>query len=118
MIENYAKALFQKFLEKEKSLESKGADKNTQAGYFEKLTMRIVDNLQISIKSLHVRFENEAEKEVSRFSWGMTLDTLEIFTTDKNWKKNFIDRTDPANQAQPMNKLLNLSFFTVYWYNY
>jgi vacuolar protein sorting-associated protein 13A/C len=32
--------------------------KESEEGYFSKLTMKIIDNLQITIKDIHVRYEN------------------------------------------------------------
>lgn len=120
LIENYAKACIQKFLVKEKSLldSSTKASEESQAGYFEKLKLRIIDNLQVTIKSIHIRFENQGVEGLHdelKYSWGITLDKLEIFTTDTTWKKNFFDRTDIKNKDKPMNKLLILGSFCLYW---
>ncbi len=121
LIENYVRNCIQKFMEKEKSLlESttgvKGSEQ--QAGYFEKIKLRIIDNLQVNIKSIHIRFENEGVEglhDEMKYSWGITLDRLEIYTTDDNWKKKFFDRTDAKNKDKNMNKLLILGSFCVYW---
>jgi len=120
LIENYVKTCIQKFIEKEKSLMESGQNKSPeqQAGYFEKLKLRIVDNLQVTIKSIHVRFENEGIEglhDEMKYSWGLTLDRLDIYTTDTKWEKAFFDRTDPKNKDKPMNKLLKLSSFCIYW---
>jgi len=36
-------------------------------------------------------------------------------TCDKDWKSCFIDRTEGKNSLVPMNKLLNLENFNLYW---
>ena len=121
LIENYVKQCIQKFVEKEKSLQEsatgvKSADQ--QAGYFEKIKLRIIDNIQVNIKSIHIRFENEGVEglhDEMKYSWGITLDKLEIYTTDINWNKNFFDRTEEKNKDKPMNKLLKLGSFCIYW---
>ena len=57
----------------------------------DKLTIKIIDNLQLSIKSIHVRFEDTIK---NKYSWGITLDRLDVFTTNQKWEKEYIDRTD------------------------
>jgi len=43
--------------------------------------MKVMDNLQIFIESIHIRFEND---EFDSYSFGITLDKLNIYTTNKN----------------------------------
>lgn len=120
-IENYVKTCIQKFIEKEKSLLESSSGTNTdqqQAGYFEKLKLRIIDNIQVTINSIHIRFENEGVQGLHsemKYSWGITLDKIEIYTTDEKWKRNFFDRTDEKNKDKPMNKLLKLCSLSLYW---
>jgi hypothetical protein len=40
---------------------------------------------------------------------GVTLDKLDIFTTNEHWHPFFIDRTNPDLKNAPMHKLLKLS---------
>jgi hypothetical protein len=47
---------------------------------------KVLDNLKISIKNIHIRLEFES------FSAGFTLEAMETFTTDENWVRNFTDR--------------------------
>lgn len=49
-------------------------------GFAEKVAMRIIDNIQIQIKNIHIRFENSIVKE--QYSFGVTLAELRVFTTD------------------------------------
>ena len=58
------------------------------------LVTKIIDNLQISLKDLHVRIEHEdcAEPDNS-FSIGYTLQGIDLYTTDENWQRVYIDRT-------------------------
>ncbi|KAL4498677.1 hypothetical protein ABPG73_003474, partial [Tetrahymena malaccensis] len=82
------------------------------AGYIQKLTMKIVDNLQITIRNIHVRFEDTITK---KYSWGFCLDKIEINTTNKDGVKTFVDRTLEESKNEPMRKLLVISNAGVYW---
>ena len=44
-----------------------------------KMTMRIIDNIQLHVKSIHVRFEDTIKKS---FSFGFCLNSLNINTVD------------------------------------
>ena len=75
--------------------------------------MRVIDNLQIIIKDIHFRVESDVF--TNKFSFGLTLEKLEVFTTNTNWEKNFLDRTQSQNKDLPMFKLVALSHFGIYW---
>ena len=52
----------------------------------ESLITKIVDNLQISLSNMHLRVEYEDLKEPDdSFSLGLTLQNVELYTTDENW---------------------------------
>jgi len=52
------------------------------------LIAKIIDNLQVSIKNVHVRIENkDQEDSQSTFSLGVTLQSMTFNTTDKQWQK-------------------------------
>lgn len=76
------------------------------------MIMRAVDNLQITIKSINIRFENQCEIAKGQFALGLSLQQLDIVTTDENWNAKFIDRT---NSDIPMRKLLMLKNLDIYW---
>jgi len=60
-----------------------------------------------------VRFENPISKR--KYAWGLTLDEIMVYTTNKNWQREFIDRTDAKNRLEPMRKKLSLKNLGVYW---
>lgn len=45
-----------------------------------KLGKKIVDNLQMKIKNVHVRFEEGGKSET--YAWGLTLEEISFTTTD------------------------------------
>jgi hypothetical protein len=46
---------------------------------------------------------------------GICLDSIEMFTTDSNGQKKFIDRNDSKFKGEPMRKSLILSNLGIYW---
>jgi vacuolar protein sorting-associated protein 13A/C len=111
------------FNDREKMLETFAANleeklkkggKEESAGYFSGLITKIVDNVQVSIKNIHIRFECTLDKNCS-FNFGITLDTLNIYTTDERGNKIFIDRSKTENAKLPVNKKLVLDDFSFYW---
>lgn len=49
--------------------------------------------------------------EDTTFSWGIKLDELEVITTNKEFLKCFVDRSDPKNKDAPSNKSIKLNSF-------
>lgn len=74
------------------------------------LVAKIVDNLQVVIKNIHVRFEDNKSHPQNPFALGLTLSNLSAVSTDANWVEAFIE--DPK---APTHKLLKLDSLAVYW---
>lgn len=80
------------------------------------LTSKIIDNIQLKIKNIHIRYENDLKGDgQQQYAMGLSLDQLEVFTTDGNGQKKYIDRTKLEFKDQPMRKQLKLSNLGVYW---
>ncbi|XP_030555732.1 vacuolar protein sorting-associated protein 13 [Drosophila novamexicana] len=78
------------------------------AGFTEKLTAQIVNNLQIKICNVHLRYEDTTTTG-SPFSFGITLHELELYTTDSKWDKCYMTERLPQ-----VFKIANLSCLAVY----
>ena len=46
--------------------------------------MKIIDNIQIKVKSVHIRLEEHFSGDTS-YTFGATLNSLEVNTTNENW---------------------------------
>lgn len=57
--------------------------------FTEKLVAQIINNVQITIKNVHIRYEDRSTSTIP-FSLGITLGELEVHTTDADWKKAFL----------------------------
>lgn len=108
----YSNEILEKLVSREKTLENKGDDKK-EASYMDKIALKVLDNLQITIKKIHLRVENKLSQ--NPYSFGVTLDFLTTHTTNEKWEKKFIDRTNPENENLSNYKILVLKNFSIYW---
>ena len=80
------------------------------------LITKIVDNIQVSLKNLHLRVEHEDTiVEDNSFSLGITLQEMDLYTTDESWNRIYLDRTKQQNKDKAMNKVLKIHNFGVYY---
>ncbi|KAM9913092.1 hypothetical protein OXX69_001941 [Metschnikowia pulcherrima] len=77
--------------------------------FTESLVTKIVDNLQVTIKNIHVRYEDDAVLTEHPYSLGFTLKELSAASTDENWHPSFIAITQSFTR-----KLLVLRDFACY----
>lgn len=88
-----------------------GSENEANESFMQSLLTKIVDNLQVTIKNIHVRYEDMSgtfSKESC--SVGITLNELSAVSTDSNWKPSFISITQDVT-----HKLLTLNSFCLYW---
>ena len=66
--------------------EADGTDQNIAGGdtFAERIQMQVIRNLELIIKNIHVRFEDDFSKPEHPFSAGITLDAIEIRVKKKN----------------------------------
>lgn len=76
------------------------------------MVTKIIDNIQVTVKDIHVRYEDDI---TNQYSFGVTLEELKIFTVNNNGQPEFIDRTKKEYENEPLRKKLLLSNFGVYW---
>lgn len=74
------------------------------------LVAAIVDNVQVSVKNVHIRYEDSLSDPGHPFALGITLDELSAVSTDANWKPTFIQSASTA-----AHKLATLGSLAVYW---
>lgn len=81
-----------------------------QESFTTQLITKIVDNLQVTIKNIHIRFEDSTSNPERMFAVGVTLKSLSAVSTDADWNDSFI-----VNPQDAVNKLVKLHSFSVYW---
>jgi vacuolar protein sorting-associated protein 13A/C len=70
----------------------------------------IVDNLQVSIKNVHVRYEDSIATPGHPFAVGLTLKEMSAVSTDGDWRPTFIQSTSGTT-----HKLAVLNSLALYW---
>ena len=61
--------------------------------YVQRLTAKIIDNLEINISNIHIRYEDSISIPDTTFAVGVTLGKLSLNTTNSAWVEGYIDRT-------------------------
>jgi vacuolar protein sorting-associated protein 13A/C len=79
------------------------------ASFTAQLVTKIVDNLQISINNIHIRYEDDVSNPGHRFALGITLHKLSAQSTDGQWNETFIEQASDA-----IHKLCKLDCLAVY----
>jgi vacuolar protein sorting-associated protein 13A/C len=77
--------------------------------FTERIQMQIMRNLELHIKDLHIRYEDNYSKPEHPFSFGFTLDSIEIKTTDENWLPTYL-----KDNTTIINKLVSLNSLAIY----
>jgi vacuolar protein sorting-associated protein 13A/C len=86
---------------------------NPNKTYFQQLESTIVDNLCVSVKNVHIRYEDTTSNPFKPFVIGFTLDKLNYSPADSSWKKSFVT-LEAKKQAQKSFMLLELAQFSIY----
>ncbi|CAG9562322.1 unnamed protein product [Danaus chrysippus] len=78
--------------------------------FFENLFTAIVNNLQIYIRNVHVRYEDSISSKDGPLACGLCLQSLSIETTNSKWKSS----TTPAN-ASTVYQMMRIESLSLYW---
>src|SRR6266566_4271856 len=86
---------------KERSQEGLSQEEQKKSQSFtESLVTKIVDNLQVTVKNIHVRYEDSISAPGHPFALGVTLEEFSAVSTDGEWNPTFIQ-----DSAQTTHKL-------------
>jgi vacuolar protein sorting-associated protein 13A/C len=90
-------------------------DKAKQASYFQQLATYIVDNLEVQVTNIHIRYEDPLSDPGRVFCMGITLDKIILTTTDEQWNVRFVKRDANNRTGTSMNKLGTICNVGLYW---
>ncbi|XP_034247458.1 vacuolar protein sorting-associated protein 13D isoform X2 [Thrips palmi] len=79
--------------------------------YGTSLVTNVVENLQLKIIDVHIRYEDDITVPNEAFAFGITLDTLSAQSCDDTWQPRYLSGDSGPNSF----KLLELSALGVYW---
>ncbi|KAF2036721.1 vacuolar protein sorting-associated protein 13 [Setomelanomma holmii] len=96
---------------KERNTEGMSAEEQQKNQSFTaSLVTAIVDNVQVTVKNIHIRYEDSISDPGHPFALGITLADFSAVSTDENWKPTFIQ-----GNASSTHKLATLGSLAVYW---
>ncbi|XP_072932453.1 intermembrane lipid transfer protein VPS13A-like [Epargyreus clarus] len=78
--------------------------------FFENLFTAIVNNLQIYIRNVHVRYEDSISSKDGPLACGLCLQSLSIETTNSKWKPS----VTPVN-ASTVYQMMRIESLSLYW---
>jgi vacuolar protein sorting-associated protein 13A/C len=85
-------------------------EQHKNQSFLDSLITAVVDNLQVSIKNIHIRYEDSIAAPGHPFALGITLKEFSAVSTDENWKPTFIQSSSTTT-----HKLATLGSLAFYW---
>ncbi|KAF8846387.1 vacuolar protein sorting-associated protein 13 [Paxillus ammoniavirescens] len=79
-------------------------------GLWASLTAKIINNLQVTVKNIHVRYEDKISVPGHPFAAGITLAGFTARSVNEKWETAFIEST-----AGAIHKLANLQSLAIYF---
>jgi len=95
---------------REEDAKKKGKEKEEPDSFAEKLATQVIKNLQVTIKNIHIRYEDSITTPGFPFSIGVTLDELSALTTDGNFVPKIIKES-----VTIIHKMVKLDNLALYW---
>ena len=89
-------------------------EKTQKASYIQQLTAKIVDNIEITLTNVHIRYEDSLTIPGTTISAGITIASITLVTTDDYWNEAFVAR-ETKSKASAIHKLGKLENLGVYW---
>ncbi|KAL9941010.1 hypothetical protein V8E36_000498 [Tilletia maclaganii] len=86
------------------------ADAQKNESFTSSLITKIVDNVQITVRNIHIRYEDTLSNPSHPFSAGITLAEFSAVSTDGNWNPTFVQNTTDG-----IHKLARLESLSAYW---
>lgn len=80
----------------------------TDKSFMEKMIVQIVNNIQIKISDIHIRYEDGSTVN-NMYAFGLTLKSFDIHTTDAGWHETYV-----KDQSSKTYKVANLNGLAVY----
>ncbi|KAK1781448.1 hypothetical protein QBC45DRAFT_57630 [Copromyces sp. CBS 386.78] len=96
---------------KERNQEGLSPEEQKRSQSFaQSLVTKIVDNLQVTVKNIHIRYEDAISAPGHPFALGLTLEEFSAVSTDGEWQPTFIQ-----DSTKTTHKLATLGALAVYW---
>lgn len=98
----------------DKSKKGVATSPNAKATYVQQWTAKIIDNIEITLKNVHFRYEDSQTIPGSIFAAGVTLKSFTLSSCDEKWTEKFVER-DLNKAAKVIRKLAKVNNLGFYW---
>ncbi|VIO96842.1 Uncharacterized protein BM_BM5678 [Brugia malayi] len=78
--------------------------------FAEKFIATVIKNLQVTVRNIHIRYEDKYSHRSRPFAVGATLEGIDFKTTDENWNE-----TIHKEVVKVVYKLVSLKNLAIYW---
>ncbi|CAF0714006.1 unnamed protein product [Brachionus calyciflorus] len=109
-IEELSLAHKRKQLQEFEKLDKREIVESKEKGYAEKVQDTIINNIQVYVKNVHIRYEDKHSLKNKNVSFGLYLKEFKAETVDEDGKPNFMNA-----DAKIIFKLGSLNGFNMYW---
>ncbi|ETI34046.1 hypothetical protein F443_19370 [Phytophthora nicotianae P1569] len=83
----------------------------SEDGFAARLFNKIIDNLELHVRRIHVRVEDYSSGE-HPFALGLTIESVHVQSTNSNWQPSYVD-TSKSNEPR-IFKIVELNHLSVY----
>ena len=84
-------------------------EEKKQASFATHFITKIVDNIQLSVRNVHIRYEDDISNPKHPFALGITLSEFSVVSTDGEWNRAFIV------DHRVIHKLCQMESLSIYW---
>ncbi|KAL3234197.1 hypothetical protein MRX96_022634 [Rhipicephalus microplus] len=91
-------------------LETNLAELDKPRGFVENFLGTIMNNVQVSVQNVHIRYEHALSSARQPFACGIVLQSLSAITTNSKWKPIQLN-----SSFKTIYKLVKLESFSIYW---
>ncbi|KAE9341095.1 hypothetical protein PR003_g10157 [Phytophthora rubi] len=83
----------------------------TEDGFAARLVNKIIDNLELHIRRIHIRIEDHSSGD-HPFAMGLTIESVHVQSTNSNWQPSYVDTA--KNNEPRIFKIVELNHLSVY----
>jgi vacuolar protein sorting-associated protein 13A/C len=109
-VEEISQAHKRKMLQEFEKIDKAEIYENKEKGFAEKVQDTIINNIQIYVRNVHIRYEDKFSIKNKVISFGLYLSEFKAETVDSTGKPNFLNADEKI-----IFKLGSLTGFNVYW---
>ncbi|KAH8145466.1 uncharacterized protein LAJ45_10436 [Morchella importuna] len=85
-------------------------EQQKNSSFTNSLITKILDNLQITVKNIHIRYEDSISTPGHPFALGFTLEEFSAVSTNERWEPSYVQDNAPVT-----HKLAKLGSLAIYW---